>query len=117
MQRPQCTCPKLAVVQALLTLPDACEQECKSDASQCRLYHDTDDDHAKLRKQSFQVNEYNSSALAKSFFFALEKENKQELHQQSLLTRDYPREFSTNIAGKDRAPNFAGLRALTNVAH
>nr|XP_012225354.1 PREDICTED: serine/threonine-protein phosphatase 4 regulatory subunit 4-like isoform X2 [Linepithema humile] len=117
MQRPQCTCSKLAVFQALLTLPDACEQECKSDASQCRVYHDTDDDHAKFRKQSFQVNDYNSSAFAKSFFLSLVKENKQEPQQHSLLTRDYPREFSTNITGKDRAPNFAALRALTNRAH
>lgn len=81
------------------------------------MYHDTDDDHAKFRKQSFQTNEYNSSVFAKSFFLSLEKENKQEPQQHSPLTRDYSREFSTNIAGKDRAPNFAALRALTNAAH
>lgn len=79
------------------------------------MYHDTtDDDHAKFRKQSFQTDEYNSSAKS---FLSLVKENKQEPQQHSLLTRDYPREFSTNIAGKDRAPNFAALRALTNRAH
>lgn len=118
-QKPQCSCSKLAVFQALLTLPDACEQEYKGDASQCRSYHDIDDidDHAKLWKQSTQANESNSSAIAKSVLFSLMRENKQELQQNFLLTRDYPREFSTNTIGKDRAPNFAALRALTNAAH
>lgn len=99
-------------------MPDTCEQEyvSTSDASQCRSYHDIDDidDHARLRKQS---NESNSSAVAKSVLFSLMRENKQELQQNFLLTRDYSREFPTNTVGKDRAPNFAALRALTNAAH
>ncbi|XP_025075295.1 uncharacterized protein LOC105431820 isoform X1 [Pogonomyrmex barbatus] len=114
--KPQCSCSKLAVFQALLTLPAACEQEYKSDF-QCRSYYDVNDDYTKFRKQSSQANEYNSSAFAKSFFLSLVKENKQEQQQHSVLTRDYPHEFSTNISGKDRAPNFAALRALTNAAH
>ncbi|XP_024884753.1 serine/threonine-protein phosphatase 4 regulatory subunit 4-like isoform X1 [Temnothorax curvispinosus] len=114
--KPQCSCSKLAVFQALLTLPDACEQEYESD-SQYRSYYDTDNDHAKFRKQSVQANEYSPSAFTKSFFLSLVKENKQEPQQHSVPTRDYPHEFSTNISGKDRAPNFAALRALTNAAH
>lgn len=114
MPKPQCSCSKLAVFQALLT--DACEQEYKND-SQCRSYYDTDNDHAKFRKQSIQANEYSPSAFTKSFFLSLVRENKQEPQQNSLLTRDHPHEFSTNISGKDRAPNFAALRALTNAAH
>lgn len=112
--KPQCSCSKLAVFQALLTLPNACEQECESD-SQYRSYYNTDNDYAKFRKQS--ANEYTSSAFTKSFFLSLVKDNKQEPRQHSLLTRDYPHEFSTNISGKDKAPNFAALRALTNAAH
>ncbi|XP_014477914.1 PREDICTED: serine/threonine-protein phosphatase 4 regulatory subunit 4-like isoform X2 [Dinoponera quadriceps] len=120
-QKPQCSCSKLAVFQALLTLPDAaCEQEYKSDASQCRSYHDIDDidDHMKLRKQSqMQTSDPNSSVVAKSVLSFM-RENKQEPQQNPLLTRgDYTREFPTNTAGKDRAPNFAALRALTNAAH
>ncbi|XP_011335620.1 serine/threonine-protein phosphatase 4 regulatory subunit 4 isoform X2 [Ooceraea biroi] len=117
-QRPQCNCSKLAVFQALLTLPDACEQEYKSDASPCRSCHNVDSDHAMYRKPATQANDYNPSAFAKSVFLSFLRENKQEPHQHFLLTRDYPRsEFSTNIAGKDRSPNFAALRALTNAAH
>ncbi|XP_025990555.2 serine/threonine-protein phosphatase 4 regulatory subunit 4 isoform X2 [Solenopsis invicta] len=114
--KPQCNCSKLAVFQALLTLPDACEQEYEND-SQCHSYYDTDNDHMTFRKQSVQTNEYSPSTFTKSFFLSLVKENKQEPQQHSSLTRDYPHEFSTNISGKDRAPNFAALRALTNAAH
>lgn len=114
--KPQCSCSKLAVFQALLTLPDACEQEYESDSQYCS-YYDTDNDHAKFRQQSVQTNEYSPSAFTKSFFLSLVKENKQEPQQRSLLTRDYSHEFSTNISGKDRAPNFAALRALTSAAH
>ncbi|XP_032676204.1 serine/threonine-protein phosphatase 4 regulatory subunit 4-like isoform X2 [Odontomachus brunneus] len=118
-QKPQCSCSKLAVFQALLTMPDACEQEYKSDASQCRCYHDIDDidDQTKLWKQSMQANESNSPAIAKSVLLSLMRENKQELQQNFSLTRDYSHEFPSNISGKDRAPNFAALRALTNAAH
>ncbi|KMQ85827.1 serine threonine-protein phosphatase 4 regulatory subunit 4-like isoform x4 protein [Lasius niger] len=122
-QNLQCSCSKLAVFQALLQLPDTCEQEYKSsDASQCGSYYDTDSDHAKFRKQSIQASEYNnSSALASSkpFFLSLVRDdNTQESQQHSLLTgRDYSREFPTNIGDKDRTPNFAGLRALTDAAH
>ncbi|XP_011141435.2 serine/threonine-protein phosphatase 4 regulatory subunit 4-like isoform X1 [Harpegnathos saltator] len=118
-QKPQCSCSKLAVFQALLTLPDACELEHKSDASQCQSYHDIDDieDHAKLRQQFMQANESNSSAITKSLLFSLMKENKQQMQQNLLLTRDYLREFPTNTSGKDKAPNFAALRAVTNAAH
>ncbi|XP_025268824.1 serine/threonine-protein phosphatase 4 regulatory subunit 4-like isoform X3 [Camponotus floridanus] len=122
-QKLQCNCSKLAVFQALLQLPDTCEQEYKSsDTFQCGSYYDTDNDRAKFRKQSIQASEYNnSSALASSkpFFLSLVREdNKQESQQHSLLTgRDYSHEFPTNIGDKDRAPNFAGLRALTDAAH
>jgi hypothetical protein len=70
-------------------------------------------------KLSMQADDYNSSTSAKPIFLSLLRENKQEsLQQHLLLTRDYSRsEFSTNVAGKDRAPNFAALRALTNAAH
>lgn len=116
-QKPQCSCSKLAVFQALLTMPDACEQEYKNDTSQCWFYHDIDDidDHAKLRKQSMQANESSSPTIAKSVH-SLMRENRQE-QQNFLLTRDYSREFVSNTGGKDRAPNFAALRALTNAAH
>lgn len=102
-----------------MTLPDdVSEQEYnKGDTSQCRLYHDIDNDYAKFRKQSTQANEYSSPAFAKSFLLSLVKENKQEPQQNFLLTRDYSREFPTNIDGQDLAPNFAALRALTNAAH
>ncbi|XP_012521533.1 serine/threonine-protein phosphatase 4 regulatory subunit 4 isoform X2 [Monomorium pharaonis] len=114
--KPQCSCSKLAVFQALLTLPDACEQEYESD-SYCHSYYDTDNDHLMFRKQSVQANEYSPSTFTKSFFLSLVKENKQETQQHPPLTRDYSHEFSTNIGDKDRAPNFAALRALTNAAH
>ncbi|XP_070167734.1 serine/threonine-protein phosphatase 4 regulatory subunit 4 isoform X2 [Polyergus mexicanus] len=119
----QCSCSKLAVFQALLQLPDTCEQEYKnSDASQYGSYYDTDNDRAKFREQSIQASEYNNSstfASSKPFLLPLVREdNKQELQQHSLLTgRDYSHEFSTNIGDKNRAPNFAGLRALTDAAH
>ncbi|XP_018045216.1 PREDICTED: serine/threonine-protein phosphatase 4 regulatory subunit 4-like isoform X2 [Atta colombica] len=112
--KPQCNCSKLTVFQALLTLPDACEQEYESD-SQCS-YYDTDNDHINFRKHSVQTNEYSPSTFTKSFFLSLVRDNKQE-QQHSLLTRDYSHEFSTNISGNDRAPNFAALKALTNAAH
>ncbi|XP_018370816.1 PREDICTED: serine/threonine-protein phosphatase 4 regulatory subunit 4-like isoform X2 [Trachymyrmex cornetzi] len=114
--KPQCNCSKLTVFQALLTLPDACEQEYESD-SQCRSYYDTDNDHTNFRKHSVQTNEYSPSTFTKSFFLSLVRDNKQEPQQHSLLTRDYSHEFSTNISGNDRAPNFAALKALTNAAH
>ncbi|KAL0122348.1 hypothetical protein PUN28_007226 [Cardiocondyla obscurior] len=114
--KPQCSCSKLAVFQALLTLPDASEQEYESD-SQYRSYYDVDNDYLKFRKQSTQTNEYSPSAFTKSFFMSLVKDNKQEPQQHSLLTRDYQHEFSTNTSGKDKAPNLAALRALTNAAH
>ncbi|XP_018346143.1 PREDICTED: serine/threonine-protein phosphatase 4 regulatory subunit 4-like isoform X4 [Trachymyrmex septentrionalis] len=113
--KPQCNCSKLTVFQALLTLPDACEQEYESD-SQCRSYYDTDNDHTNFRKHSIQTNEYSPSTFTKSFFLSLVRDNKQEPQQHS-LTRDYSHEFSTNISGNDRAPNFAALKALTNAAH
>ncbi|XP_029661070.1 serine/threonine-protein phosphatase 4 regulatory subunit 4-like isoform X2 [Formica exsecta] len=122
-QKLQCSCSKLAVFKALLQLPDTCEQEYKSsDASQCGSYYDTDNDRAKFREQSIQASEYNNSstfASSKSFLLPLVREdNKQESQQHSLLTgRDYSHEFPTNIGDKDRAPNFAGLRALTDAAH
>ncbi|XP_072749497.1 serine/threonine-protein phosphatase 4 regulatory subunit 4 isoform X2 [Anoplolepis gracilipes] len=121
-QKLQCNCSKLAVFQALLQLPDTCEQEYKSsDASQCDLYYDSND-RAKFRKQSIQASEYNnSSAFASSEPFLLSfvrEDNKQESQQHSLLTeRDYSYKFPTNIGDTDRAPNFAGLRALTDAAH
>ncbi|EGI61308.1 Serine/threonine-protein phosphatase 4 regulatory subunit 4 [Acromyrmex echinatior] len=114
--KPQCNCSKLTVFQALLTLPDACEQEYESD-SQCHSYYDTDNDHTNFRKHSVQTNEYSPSTFTKSFFLSLVRDNKQEPQQHSLLTRDYSHEFSTNISGNDRAPNFAALKALTNAAH
>lgn len=112
----QCNCSKLAVFQAFLTLPDACEQEYESD-SQYHSYYDTDNDYDKFRKQSVQANEYSPSAFTKSFFLSLVKDNKQEPQQHSLLTRDYPHELPINISDKNREPNFAALRALTNAAH
>ncbi|KAG5314651.1 PP4R4 phosphatase, partial [Pseudoatta argentina] len=112
--KPQCNCSKLTVFQALLTLPDACEQEYEND-SQCHSYYDTDNDHTNFRKHSVQTNEYSPSTFTKSFFLSLVRDNKQEPH--SLLTRDYSHEFSTNISGNDKAPNFAALKALTNAAH
>ncbi|XP_011689633.1 PREDICTED: serine/threonine-protein phosphatase 4 regulatory subunit 4-like isoform X2 [Wasmannia auropunctata] len=122
--KPQCSCSKLAVFQALLTLPDACEEGYESSDPHCHSYYDTDNDYVNnfQRKQSVQTNEYSPSAFTKSFFLSLVRENKQEpqpqqQQQHSLLTRDYPHEFSTNASGKDRAPNFAALRALTNAAH
>ncbi|XP_076674641.1 serine/threonine-protein phosphatase 4 regulatory subunit 4 isoform X2 [Andrena cerasifolii] len=53
------------------------------------------------------------------------RENRRKSQQNSLLIRDYAREFSTNIASKDTAtartlasgPNLAVLRALTKAAH
>lgn len=114
--KPQCNCSKLAVFQALLTLPDACEQEYESDSRYCS-YYDTDNDYTKFRKQSVQTNEYSPSAFTKSFFLSLVKENKQEPQQHPLLTRDYSHELPVNISDKDRAPNFAALKALTNAAH
>ncbi|XP_029174247.1 serine/threonine-protein phosphatase 4 regulatory subunit 4-like isoform X2 [Nylanderia fulva] len=126
-QKLQCNCSKLAVFQALLQLPDTCEQEYKSsDVSQCGSYYDTDDDRAKFRKQPIQASEYNNSsasASSKPFLLSFVKEDntEQESQQQhSLLTgRDYSRELPniTNIGDKDRTPNFAGLRALTDAAH
>ncbi|XP_020288909.1 serine/threonine-protein phosphatase 4 regulatory subunit 4-like isoform X2 [Pseudomyrmex gracilis] len=113
-QQSQCSCSKLAVFQALLTLPDVCEQEQKSEAFQYQSYHNVDDDYTKLRKLPTQANEYNSSAVANSFLLSFVKDNKQEPH--SLLTRDHSRELLTNTS-KDRAPNFAALRALTSAAH
>jgi len=97
---------------------DACEQEYKSDALPCHSCHDIDSDHTMFPKLSMQADDYNSSTFAKPVLSLL-RENKQESLQQHLsLTRDYSRsEFSTNIVGKDKAPNFAALRALTNAAH
>ncbi|XP_050464369.1 serine/threonine-protein phosphatase 4 regulatory subunit 4-like isoform X2 [Cataglyphis hispanica] len=120
-QKLQCSCSKLAVFQALLQLPDTCEQEYKSsDAFQCGSYYDTDNDRAKFREQSIQANDFNNSSTfaSKPFLLPLVREdNKQESQQHSLLTgRDYSHEFPANI-DKDRAPNFAGLRALTDAAH
>ncbi|XP_076627283.1 serine/threonine-protein phosphatase 4 regulatory subunit 4 isoform X1 [Colletes latitarsis] len=65
------------------------------------------------------------SDYATSVFLAFMRENRRKSQQNSLLTRDYAREFSTNIASKDTAtartfssaPNLAMLRALTKAAH
>lgn len=104
--------------QAFLSLPDTCEQE-YSKSGTSRLHHDTDNDYAKFRKYSAQVDEYyNSPVFTKSFLLSFVEENKQEPQQDFLLTsRDYSREFPTNIDDEDSAPNFTALRALTNAAH
>ncbi|XP_054008631.1 serine/threonine-protein phosphatase 4 regulatory subunit 4-like isoform X1 [Hylaeus anthracinus] len=65
------------------------------------------------------------SDYTKSVFLAIRRENRRKSQQNFLLTRDYAREFSTNIASKDTAnartlssaPNLAMLRALTKAAH
>ncbi|XP_012349045.1 serine/threonine-protein phosphatase 4 regulatory subunit 4 isoform X2 [Apis florea] len=44
-----------------------------------------------------------SSDYAKSVFLAIMRENRRRSQQNFLLTRDYAREFSTNIASKDTA--------------
>lgn len=100
-----------------MTLPDECDQEYKNDASKYYLYHDIDHDHEKFREQPMHAKEHNSYVFAKSFPQSLIKENKQQLQQNFLLTRDYPREFPSNIGDRNRTPNLAALRALTNAAH
>ncbi|CAL7947775.1 unnamed protein product [Xylocopa violacea] len=53
--------------------------------------------------EEYALHSCPSSDYAKSVFLAIMRENRRRSQQNFLLTRDYAREFSTNIASKDTA--------------
>ncbi|XP_023287922.1 serine/threonine-protein phosphatase 4 regulatory subunit 4 isoform X2 [Orussus abietinus] len=111
LQKPQCNCYELVgrLVQTRLAMSNPSEQDYKTKVSRCPCFN-ADVDCPRTSGQSSQKHDYPSPDLTKSFVLTQLKGEKQEFLQNFLLTRE-------SFDSKDKGPDLAALRALTNAAH
>lgn len=108
-----CSCSESGedITRSRFPLTNLSEHESRSVTRYCFCF-DTNIDYSKFNVPLHHKHHVHqpTSEFAKSFVLTHLKENKNELLQDFLLTRG-------NLQAKDKEPDFAALRALTNAAH
>lgn len=89
----------------------SCEKEHRCNSRCCSCFENITDCSKFNIPLNQKYNTHPTSEFAKSFLLTDVKENKNELLQNFLLTR------GNNHVTKDKEPDLAALRALTNAAH